>query len=289
MCKDLREKDEHGREKFVKDYGVENLDTVSLVLRVHGGSASNVSGNDLPLATERDFITLEDTPVGQSWKMPCGHVLGPDSLKSICKTVLAAGGYEFRCSYKEGANSKFCNMQWDFSTVKRMALLTNTEIKDFKKKIAYNYRKACGIKECPKCKSFCSRKRNTDQRVICPNCTRNDRKNYEFCWFCLKIWMSSGVSECGNSGCFGKDARLEVLKNSETKEVVGVKCPKLRACPTCGVFIEHIEKCKHMSCPCGTKFCFICLKKSDVNGSYTCGSYNTKCEVAPVQTEIPTL
>ncbi|KAH3702699.1 hypothetical protein DPMN_077725 [Dreissena polymorpha] len=212
---------------------------------------------------------------------------GPESLTDFCKSKLAGGAFEFRCTYKGSTRETFCNAKWDFPTVKRMALLTDTEITYFETKINDNYRKACGIKECPKCTSFCSRQRNTDQRVKCPVCSRKDRKNYEFCWFCMNVWRTNGVNQCGNSECSGQDTRLNILKTCEIKEVIGVKCPKIRACPQCGVFIEHVDKCKHIACPCGTKFCFICLKQADEQSRYQCGAHNSKCEVAPVQTEIP--
>jgi hypothetical protein len=70
--------------------------------------------------------------------------------------------------------------------------------------------------------------------------------------------------------------------------VVGVQnCPAVRACPTCGLLIEHTSACKQMVCPCSQKFCFICLKTADARGNYQCGTYNFKCEVSPLQTTMP--
>ena len=63
-------------------------------------------------------------------------------------------------------------------------------------------------------------------------------------------------------------------------------CPSRRACIKCGLLIEHIKNCKHMKCPCGEEFCFICLK-GKVDGKFQCGSFNTKCEVAEAQKQIP--
>lgn len=84
----------------------------------------------------------------------------------------------------------------------------------------------------------------------------------------------------------GSDPRVQMLQNCPNKEVVGVSTPSMRACPWCGALVQHIEACKQMICPaCNREFCFICLKKKE--GSWQCGSYNTKCTPAPRQTYIP--
>ncbi|KAH3817102.1 hypothetical protein DPMN_118631 [Dreissena polymorpha] len=81
--------------------------------------------------------------------------------------------------------------------------------------------------------------------------------------------------------------RLRLIKNCETKTVFGVECPAIRACPSCGMLIEHKEACKHMHCRCSQKFCFICLEKSDSGGQYQCGAWNATCTPAPRQTSVP--
>ena len=68
------------------------------------------------------------------------------------------------------------------------------------------------------------------------------------------------------------------------KDVVGVQTPSCRACPNCGLLIEHTRACKHMVCRCGTQFCFISLKRKDATKGWKCGIYNTKCTVADRQT-----
>jgi hypothetical protein len=67
----------------------------------------------------------------------------------------------------------------------------------------------------------------------------------------------------------------------------GVKAPSIRACPSCGSLIEHGGQCKHMACKaCSKEFCFVCLRIRD-GRSWSCGSYDTACSVAPRQTTIP--
>ncbi|KAL5017942.1 hypothetical protein ScPMuIL_003664 [Solemya velum] len=74
---------------------------------------------------------------------------------------------------------------------------------------------------------------------------------------------------------------LKLLLQCENKTLYGRRgketCPSRRACPRCGVFIDHIAGCPSMTCgvkACGHVFCFICLKDS-------CNSSN--CFVAPIQ------
>ena len=214
---------------------------------------------------------------------------GPESLTAWCRSLLSAGKYEFRCPYKASTDAPFCDQIWEFFTVKRLAVLTSEEMKEFESKITENYlRKAVGIQECPKCESFCERKSKKDQRVICPICTRKKGKLYEFCWFCLRAWLTNDTKDCGNFGCTGKDPRLRIIENCPKKIVVEVpNCPAIRACPACGLLIEHIKDCKQMRCPCGQRFCFICLKKANSAGRYQCGAWNFKCTVAPIQSAIP--
>jgi hypothetical protein len=191
------------------------------------------------------------------------------------------------CPYKAKPEDPFCDASWDLFTVTRLAVLTADEVKEFETKMAENYlRKAVGIQSCPRCKGFCERKKKSDQRVRCLVCKTETGVRYEFCWFCLKTWLTRGFKDCGNFGCTGEDPRLRVIKGCNKKMVVEVLCPEIRACPSCGLLIEHKKACKQMVCRCGQKFCFICLKKAE-NGRYQCGVYNFKCEPAPIQTSIP--
>ena len=101
------------------------------------------------------------------------------------------------------------------------------------------------------------------------------------------VLLPSYIYLPGNDDCSGEDKRLRILRNCPRKIIVGVAgCPSRRACPGCGMLIEHERDCKHMRCRCGKEFCFICLKPKESSG-WTCGSYNTACKVAAVQTRIP--
>ncbi|ESP01086.1 hypothetical protein LOTGIDRAFT_139990, partial [Lottia gigantea] len=193
------------------------------------------------------MITFDDDEDGQRAKMPCGHAIGPDSLTAYCRSLLWAGKYEFRCPH---VDPTYCGRLWEFYTIKKLAVLTKEEKKEFETKLAENYLfKGVKIQECPRCHSYCERKDSKSVRVICPICTRQKEELYEFCWFCLKTWLTNTTHDCGNHGCSGEDPRIRLLRNAPKKSIVEVpNCPSVRSCPKCGLLIEHIKACKQMVC-----------------------------------------
>ena len=235
------------------------------------------------------MITWDDDPEGKRAKMPCGHAISPESLTAYCKSLLSAGKFIFLCPYVDCQTSSIvrCNKEWSYIEVRRFAVLTAEEQTEFETKISENYlKKAMGIQECPGCETLCERINKKDKRVICRICTNEKGHRYDFCWHCLHEWKTNGTDKCGNEECSGEDHRLRILREARNKYVVGVETPCRRACPQCGMLIEHVAKCKHMVCRCGIEFCFICLEVKGDSG-WTCGSFNTKCEPAVRQTNLP--
>lgn len=126
--------------------------------------------------------------------------------------------------------------------------------------------------QCPDCGTFIERSDVFNLCVECSVCTERTRRIFEFCWQCEREWKGPRprADQCGNVGCKSADQDLlrdcpmitlssVVYKDSS----VHVQCPAIRACPFCGVLIEHNEGCKIMSCrECKTQFCFACLKSA---------------------------
>ncbi|XP_064142468.1 uncharacterized protein LOC111748323 isoform X2 [Loxodonta africana] len=147
--------------------------------------------------------------------------------------------------------------------------------------------------QCPSCKSLVERKELTTIRVLCTVCTSTLRATYEFCWQCLRAWKGAGTpsDHCANVGC--KDPNLEVLASCTTKDLPGSEicaCPSIRACPTCGLLIEHKEKCKYVVCSrCQVEFCFACLELARACQATKAGAWFKCCAkpLAPRQTHIP--
>jgi len=285
------EEQKDGKTNTLRDYGIKKESTLYLVMRLRGGMEEKAYGPDDMVETteEVDMITWEDSPDNPRAKMPCGHAITPESLTQYCRSILDANKFIFYCPYvgKTVTPHVYCRQEWPYVIVRRLALLSDVEIKYFEEKISENFLlKASGIQKCPKCESFCQRIDTKNKRVICTYCSKETKKRYEFCWSCLHDWNGPGIDKCGNEECTGIDPRLSTLKQCVKKTVVGVaKVPSIRACPKCGMLIEHTSACKHMVCPCGAQFCFICLKEKS-GTTWSCGTFNSVCPIASIQTKI---
>ncbi|XP_051285280.1 uncharacterized protein LOC127379561 isoform X6 [Dicentrarchus labrax] len=199
----------------------------------------------------------------------------------IINAFLVQGECRFVCGQPR------CDVEWPFEEVCKMALLSPEEKKHFEQKMFSN---AHDLKLCPGCKSSVVRTDPSDLSIECSVCTANKQRSYRFCWQCLKEWKGPAPrsDRCENDGCINQ--QLETLRNSpvivfkKVKEVTG--CPSIRACPTCGLLLEHNRKyCKTIICRrCKVKFCFVCLKLTGV-----CRNPYGLCStgVAPRQTSIP--
>ena len=124
----------------------------------------------------------------------------PESLTMYCRSLLDAGRSRFFCPYiSQDQPPVYCGVEWDYIDVRRLAVLTDAEIGEFEKKISKNYLiKAMGIQECPKCNSMVERSNKKHIRVVCPLCSKDKKKSYDFCWHCLHEWSSdSSTTKCG--------------------------------------------------------------------------------------------
>lgn len=144
--------------------------------------------------------------------------------------------------------------------------------------------------QCPGCNSLVSRKDTHNLSVACLVCTARKGYSYTFCWQCMKEWKGPAPRSdgCDNIDC---QSPLDILAKCpyiNFNDVKGVRnCPSIRACPNCGMLLEHNKKnCRSLVCQrCKTKFCFVCLSATQtcLNQPYE------KCPngVAPRQTTIP--
>ncbi|XP_053199075.1 probable E3 ubiquitin-protein ligase RNF144A-A, partial [Scomber japonicus] len=186
-----------------------------------------------------------------------------------------------------------CNAEWPYEEVRKMALLTPEEMKEFEEKMFKNCEVLFKIKSCPGCKCRVVRTSLSDLSVRCSVCTAEKKKDYRFCWQCLREWKGPILrsDRCDNDGC---NALLETLRTCPDiifKNVKGVTdCPSIRACPTCGLSVKHnTQNCKNIVCSrCKVGFCFVCLKVTKECSLKTL-SYFEPCSsgVAPRQTSIP--
>lgn len=129
--------------------------------------------------------------------------------------------------------------------------------------------------------------------VTCSICTADQQKTYMFCWQCQRQWKGPGPrsDRCDNDGCINKNLQLlQTCKDISLPAVEGVThCPSIRACPTCGLKVEHSsEYCKNINCPrCHVEFCFVCLKLKRICCKTSSPYKICPGGVAPRQTSIP--
>ena len=237
--------------------------------------------DSLPRCDEDCMIMLTSS---DTLRMPCGHPMCPDGLMEYCWSEIKAKKFEIKCP--------LCATEWPLEILKLYGCASEVEMTELESGLA---RCAClkdpNTQQCPFCGVFCVRMNTSSNNVNCIQCSRKAGKAKEFCWICLQPWIApSSAERCGNQECDVTRNKLKRLQDSPMTGVLffpGKKIYKLRACPECGTIIELESGCKHMMCTaCSTDFCFICLRQR-VCSNWPCGSYNTPCELAPIQLAIP--
>ncbi|KAM3590385.1 uncharacterized protein V6R79_008539 [Siganus canaliculatus] len=255
------------------------------------------SDTSLKFVDEQDDIlgssSPEDGVYGRRAKMSCGHAVTPESLTRWCLSMIDQGQCEFKCPGVKKGTTETCNAVWSYLEVRKMALLTTEEMLYFEKNIARTAAtKYSRFKPCPGCKSYVEREDQTNLCVQCTICTVDNKDNNHFCWQCLKPWkgrIAVRYDRCDNDGC--AEHILTLLKNCNTCSLPRVEglvdCPSIRACPTCGIMVEHdTTGCKNIICPrCQVEFCFVCLKLTPE--CLKTSSHFKLCSLAPRQTTIP--
>ncbi|XP_055502431.1 uncharacterized protein LOC129703753 isoform X4 [Leucoraja erinacea] len=234
----------------------------------------------------------DDEPGVFRVEMSCGHAVDPISLTEWCRCLIDQGHLEFHCpASTHGTNGK-CNKEWSYPEVRTCALLSLEERQVFEEKLTLlSAGKYCEYKQCPRCDSCVERKDLTNLAVDCSICMANDDSPFEFCWQCLLEWEGPAPrsDRCDNIHC--TNVHLQVLENCGRKNLSASNvqsCPKVRACPTCGMIIEHKDMCKYMVCiRCHVEFCFACLQTEAICSKSSTHSTNCSRPVAPRQTRIP--
>lgn len=239
----------------------------------------------LPKSDKECIITYTE---GESLEMPCGHAISPEGLMEYCK-------HELGTEKKPAVKCPECSTEWPIEILKQYSGATLLESMFLELNLSENYcSKTTTIVECPSCHTLSEPKDPSRVDVRCDICSRRKERPYVFCWHCLKecTWKSKDAKyTCENMNCNSQNqsqANLQIIQNATMTEVIGVMCPSIRACPHCGVLIEHIAYCKHMKCKmCNTNFCFLCLRVKPKYRDWPCGFAYKQCKVAPRQKSIP--
>uniref|UniRef100_A0A7S2UAP3 RBR-type E3 ubiquitin transferase n=1 Tax=Attheya septentrionalis TaxID=420275 RepID=A0A7S2UAP3_9STRA len=113
-----------------------------------------------------------------------------------------------------------------------------------------------------------------------------------FCGLCLRPWVgitsqiNSGILYNGNNHRLvkheGRPCRLveekwgkhsndnDHVNNSAEDYVYAAQAVGAKTCPGCSMRILRIDGCNHMTCPCGTHWCYVCESKWRHDGHYAC-------------------
>ncbi|XP_072896976.1 E3 ubiquitin-protein ligase DDB_G0292642-like [Hemitrygon akajei] len=257
-----------------------------------GGMSRGSIYNRLKFVKRPDQITGDDDPNVYRVEMSCGHAVDPISLTEWCRIRISEGHFKFHCPAVIDGTEEGCGKEWSYVEVRRKALLSVEEQQDFEEKLATLAASSyCEYKQCPRCRTYVERKDETNLSVTCSVCTANNATPFEFCWQCMKEWKGPAPrsDKCDNEGCI--NIQLETLKNCDTKTLAYSNiqnCPKIRACPTCGLLIEHQDMCKYVVCVrCHVEFCFACLNTKAICSESSEYSLHCAIPVATRQTSIP--
>ena len=271
-------------DKCLSDYPtLEHGATVFLVLRLPGGATGEELVDverSIPSGVGKTYESCLICLESPAMLMPCNHTMHPHCLMDYAWNEVSSNA-------KSQIQCFMCSAEWSVPILKRYGRATMYELRLLEEGLSRNVITSDQtVSECPGCNSFSERMDKKKARVLCRIC-RKQGKNGWYCWHCKKPWANSASdNECGNPTCKAGSI-ISQIQNAPLTEVVGVKCPSIRLCPSCGTGIEHITGCKQMVCKtCKMNFCFICLRMKR-EGSWQCGSYNDKCQPAPVQTTVP--
>jgi len=267
--------------KKLQDYNLKCGQTVkmALVSRLRGGSwyesifrtrKADFTYPGLKKTNDSCVLGMCTDNTGDIVKLPCGHVTCCNCLLShVIGLFQNAETVKFTCFE--------CSQILDWNLI--IAACNLSEEEDDKYFPIYMSRINNNLKQCPTCNIWIEKPDNiTYNRVHCVN---KNCKMSDFCWECLQPWKGNGNIACGND-CGDTDVKNKSLASCEPKrfkygEKINVDVPIYRACINCKLLVEHTEACKHMTCKCGSQWCFLCLRK------WPCGSSSEMCYVAPRQ------
>ena len=263
--------------RTLDDYNICDKTTV----RVHPVHVMGVQMSD----KGKCFITGTEFPIKKLVNMSCGHTFSPAALVDYLDNMLSnCNETKLLCPVPECKNNwkqeEISNIGLQEEKIQGIMELFSTNL------IVSKY----SFKRCPQCKTLTERINEDHLQTECLVCSQTER--YEFCWCCMRKWKNSNSNKvCGNEDCDPTSMDIiHQLQSCNVKEIHDIKnVPIMRVCPKCGVGIIHTSGSKHMICRlCNTEFCFVCLSIK-IRGSWPtiCGTWQTKCPVAPRQNKLP--
>jgi hypothetical protein len=242
------------------------------------------------------YVTMDADADDPNIILKCGHVLSKEGLKMLVQNTMSTAKPDedlvIKCSALlfEGdpEQKEICNQEVPYQVFRELVQLNDDECKKFETDLSNRMlQEQHGLKHCPECGVFIFSTDKKQVKFICDFCSKE--KRVERCWKCLKPWRALSIFPdfCGNTECWENEAAFKKLLHSGPKKDIGeciFNVPSYRACPRCKFIVEHESNCKHVRCPCGTFFCFVCLEvKGSIN--WSCKGPYDMCPtgIAPVQ------
>lgn len=118
-------------EKKVEEYKIEEND----VIKVSKGDVSELEG--IIISYEPDFISLDNSNEARA-KMPCGHVISPESMTMLMRSLIESKKYSIICPGSK-ANGQDCLGEWPYDLCRKVGFLTSEEQKEFEVGLSKNY------------------------------------------------------------------------------------------------------------------------------------------------------
>ena len=170
-------------------------------------------------------------------KMKCGHYLCPDDFLDCAWNQIRCMKYKISCP--------MCTCNLDIHDILCFGLPEEKEKQCITEAISLNLCFSQDVQQCPRCSSYCQRKKTDEVQTNCIVCTRNMKSPFLFCWYCLRDWKDPSNNQvCGNKNCTRE--KIETLMKSPMKNFTDtngktISIPKWRACPnkSCSTLIEH--------------------------------------------------
>ena len=216
-------------------------------------------------------------------KLKCGHSICPDDILDHTWQQIKNLKHQISCAT--------CKEIIDIDDIIKLGLPEEREKQFITAAISVNFCFSQDIQQCPRCSSYCQRRKTDEAQVTCIVCTKKFKKPFRFCWHCLQEW--NGLTDCGNKYCSKQKSEQlysSPMKTFKDNSGTVISFPQIRACPNCCTLIEHKDGCNEMTCEvCKHIFCIICLAPMR-NGSLVCRSTswneNITCLPAPIQTKL---
>lgn len=178
------------------------------------------------------------------WLENCDHKFCKSCMMGYITFGIDNSQLDFTCPINE------CKLPIDFSQIKDI-LMNDNKSKNYIEKydkllLDRTLQKMDDIVYCPneKCSLPCPRN-GTEDMVTCERCKE------KFCFKCHQQWHKGFT-------CDSYQKWKKQFKDYDGSFMNWIKASTAKQCPGCNFWVQRTDGCNHMTCRCGTEFCYIC-------------------------------